>query len=91
MLAVVPVTVVLGLGFGYVLVGSYQLLSGSGELYEMAAPAGGALVVAGVVLRVRRRLQGYGAPSGPAGVDVGPAAAPILMAEGPPGSTPTAA
>jgi hypothetical protein len=88
MLAVVPVTVVLGFGLGYVLVGAQRLLNGAGELYELAALVGVALLVAGWVLHVRRRLQAYGAASAAAGLSVNPAATPTLMAEGPPGPTP---
>jgi hypothetical protein len=91
MLAVVPVTVVLGLGFGYILVGVHRLLSGAGELYELAAPAGVALLVAGWVFRVRQGLRAYGAASAAAGAKVDPAATPTLMAGGPPGPTPEVA
>jgi heme A synthase len=91
MLAVVPATVVLGLGLGYVLVGAQRLLTGAGELYELAAPAGVALVVAGWVFHVRRRLQAYGAASAAAGSSVDPAATPKLMVEEPPRPTPEAA
>jgi heme A synthase len=91
MLAVVPVTGVLGFGFGYILVGAQRLLNGAGELYELAALVGVALVVAGWVFYVRRRLQAYGAASAAAGSSVDPAATPELMVEEPPGSTPEAA
>lgn len=87
MLAVIPVTIVLGLGFGHVLVGSYRLLSGAGGPWELAAPAGGALAVGGLVSHVRKRLQAYAA----AGGNSERAAAPILVAEAPPPSTPEAA
>src|SRR5687768_12072833 len=49
MLAVVPVTAVLGLGVGYVRVGSYRLLNGAGGLPELGAPVSVALVVAGLI------------------------------------------
>ena len=89
MLAVVPVTAVLGLGFGYVLVGSYRLLNGTGgELHELGAPVSVALVVAGLVLHVRRRLQSYSTASAAAGLSVDPAATPPATVEGPPGPTP---
>jgi branched-subunit amino acid ABC-type transport system permease component len=91
MLAVVPVTVVLGVGCGYVLVGVYQLLHGAGELYELAALLGVALVVAGSVSWVRRRLQAYSTASAPAGSRVDPAATPTPMIDGPPGPTSEAA
>jgi heme A synthase len=91
MLAVVPVTGVLGFGLGYVLVGAQRLLTGAGEVYELAAPAGVALVVAGWVLHVRRRLQAYGAASAAAGSSADPAATPELMVEEPPRPTPEAA
>ena len=91
MLAVVPVTGVLGFGFGYILVGAQRLLNGAGELYELAAPAGVALVVAGWALRVRRRLQAYGAASAAAGLSVDPDAPPKLTVEEPPGPAPEAA
>lgn len=91
MLAVVPVTGVLGFGLGYVLVGAHRLLTGTGELYEVAAPAGVALVVAGWVFHVRKRLQAYGAASAAAGSCVDPGATPKLMIEEPPGPTPEAA
>jgi heme A synthase len=91
MLAVVPVTGVLGFGLGYVLVGAQRLLNGAGELYELAAPAGVALLVAGWVFHVRRRLQAYGAARAAAGSSVDPAATPKLVVEEPPGPTPEAA
>jgi len=91
MLAVVPVTGVLGFGLGYVLAGAHRLLNGAGELYELAAPAGVALVIAGGVFHVRRRLQAYSAASAAAGLSVDPAAPPKLMVEEPPGPTPEAA
>ena len=91
MLAVVPVTVVLGVGCGYVLVGVYQLLHGAGELYELAALLGVALVVAGSISRVRRRLQAYSVASAPAGSSVDRAATPTPMIDGPPGPTPEGA
>ena len=91
MLAVVPVTGVLGFGLGYVLAGAHRLLDGAGELYELAAPAGVALVVAALVFRVRRRLQANGAASAAAGASVDPAATPIPTIDGPPGPTPEAA
>src|SRR5688500_278015 len=88
MLAVVPVTAVLGLGFGYVLVGSYRLLNGAGGLHELGAPVSVALVVAGLIFRVRRRLQSYGTASAAAGLSVDPGATPPPTVEGPPGPTP---
>jgi hypothetical protein len=91
MLAVVPVTGVLGFGFGYILVGAQRLLSGAGELNELAAPVGLALAVAGWAFYVRRRLRAYGAASTPADPNVEPAAAPTPMIEEPPGPTPEAA
>jgi heme A synthase len=91
MLAVVPVTGVLGFGLGYVLVGAHRLLNGAGEPYEMGALVGVALVVAGWVFHVRRRLQAYGAASPPAGLSADPTATPKLKVEEPPGPTPEAA
>jgi len=91
MLAVVPVTGVLGFGFGYILVGVHRLLNGAGELYELAAPVGVALGVAGWVFHVRSRLQAYSATGAAAGSSVDPAATPKLMVEEPPGPTPEAA
>ena len=91
MLAVVPVTGVLGFGLGYVLVGAHRLLNGAGELYELAAPAGVALVVAGWIFYARRRLQAYGVASAAADLSVDPAATPKLTIEEPPGPTPEAA
>ena len=91
MLAVVPVTGVLGFGLGYVLVGAHRLLDGAGELYELAAPAGVALVVAGWIFYARRRLQAYGVASAAADLSVDPAATPKLTIEEPPGPTPEAA
>ena len=91
MLAVVPVTSLLGLGFGYALVGVHRLLSGAGELYELAAPVGVALVVAGWVFRVRKGLRAYRLMSAPTDSSVDPAATPTVMAEGPPRGTPEAA
>jgi hypothetical protein len=76
MLAVVPVTGVLGLGLGYVLVGTYQLLNGAGELRELGAPVSVALVIVGLVFHVRRRLRAYSAASAPAGSNVDSAAKP---------------
>lgn len=75
MLAVVPVTAVLGLGFGYVLVGSYGLLNGAGGLPELGAPVSVALVVAGLSFHVRRRLRAYSAAIAP-GSNVDSAATP---------------
>ena len=91
MLAVVPVTGVLGFGLGYVLVGAQRLLTGAGEVYELAAPAGVALVVAGWIFYARRRLQAYGVASAAADLSVDPAATPKLTIEEPPGPTPEAA
>jgi heme A synthase len=91
MLAVVPVTGVLGFGLGYVLVGAHRLLNGAGELYELAAPAAVALLVAGWIFYARRRLQAYGVASAAADLSVDPAATPKLTIEEPPGPTPEAA
>jgi heme A synthase len=91
MLAVVPVTGVLGFGLGYVLVGAHRLLNGAGELYELAAPAAVALLVAGWIFYARRRLQAYGVASAAADLSVDPAATPKPTIEEPPGPTPEAA
>jgi heme A synthase len=91
MLAVVPVTGVLGFGLGYVLVGAHHLLNGAGELYELAAPAAVALLVAGWIFYARRRLQAYGVASAAADLSVDPAATPKPTIEEPPGPTPEAA
>ena len=87
MLAVVPVTGVLGLGFGYVLVGTLQLLKGAAELYELAALVAVALVVAGWIVHVRRGLRAYAA-SATADPDVAPAVRPALAADAPRGPRP---
>lgn len=65
MLVTVPLTAIIGLGLGYMLIGGYRLLHGAGELYELAAPFGVAFVVAGLwrLLGIRRRLQAYSAAS----------------------------
>jgi hypothetical protein len=89
MLAVIPVTGVLGFGGGYTLFGAYRLLHGTGHLYELAAPFGVALAVAALwhALAIPRRLRFYGSASVPAGFD--PAAAPTLIIEAPPRQPPT--
>jgi hypothetical protein len=63
MLAVVPVTGMLGFGFGYLAFGGYRVLTGAGAPYELAAPAALAVAVALFWIGVRRRLRAYGAPA----------------------------
>jgi hypothetical protein len=80
MLVTVPLTGIIGVGLGYMLVGGYRLLHGAGELYELAAPFAVALLVAGVwrLLGIRRRLQAYSAASPPPGLGVYATMAPTL-------------
>lgn len=63
MLAVVPVTGMLGFGFGYMALGGYRMLTGAGAPYELAALATIAVAVALFWIGVRRRLRAYGAPA----------------------------
>lgn len=78
MLAVVPVTGLLGFGFGYMLLGGYRVLNGASGLYELAAPAALAIAAALWWVSVRRRLRAYGAETS--------AVAPTLTVAGPAGS-----
>lgn len=84
MLVTVPLTGVVGLGLGYMLIGGHRLLNGEGELYELAVPFGVAALVAGLwrVLGIRRRLQAYSAAS--PGLNVYTRATPVLAVDGPP-------
>jgi hypothetical protein len=61
MLLVVPVTVTLGLGLGYVLVGAYQLLHGVGNPFELAALVVVALAAGAWWFVIIRRLRAYDA------------------------------
>jgi hypothetical protein len=79
MLALIPVTGMLGLGFGYVLTGCYRLLQGVGDVYELGAPLATAAVIA-VLWRLtgmRGRLEAYDAASAGAGSSAEPAATTI--------------
>ncbi|MCE3248510.1 MAG: hypothetical protein K0R41_2335 [Geminicoccaceae bacterium] len=67
MLAVVPVTGVLGFGLGYMALGAYRVLNGAAGLYELAAPAALAIAAPLWSFSVRGRLRAYGAATSPAG------------------------
>ena len=85
MLAVIPVTGTLGLGFGYMLVGAYQLLYGRGELFELAVLLGVAIVVVAFLrVVIGRRLRAYGAVGAPAVVAGDPSSELTVMAADPP-------
>ncbi len=76
MLAVVPVTGLLGFGLGYMLLGGYRVLNGAAGLDELAALAALAIAAGLWSFRVRRRLRAYGAvpsPAGPTLTGAGPA------------------
>jgi hypothetical protein len=90
MLVVVPVTAMLGLGLGYVLVGAYQLMHGIGDRLNLAVLIAVALVVTGAWwFVISRRLRAYGAVCAPAGVAVEPDASRTVLADGPPRPAPT--
>lgn len=84
MLAVIPVAGTLGLGFGYMLVGGYQLLNGAGERSEPVVLVAVALVVAGAWHFLARRLQAYGPACAPAAIGADAGAGLAVVAEGPP-------
>ena len=69
MLAVVPVTGLLGFGFGYMAARRLPGAERRGRLYELAAPAALAIPAALWWFSVRRRLQAYGAETSPARPD----------------------
>lgn len=86
MLVTVPVTGITGLGLGYILLGGYRLLHGMGDLYELAAPFGVAVVVAGLwrVFGIQRRLRAFNAIAPVTSPNTYMTTVPILGTDDPP-------
>ena len=82
MLMVIPVTAILGLGFGYIFTGVYRMLHGIGSRYELAMPVAVAIALTGLWrLAIRSRLRAYGLAARPIS-DVGAAAGSTLGVQG---------
>jgi heme A synthase len=88
MLALIPVTGMLGLGLGYILAGCYRLLQGAGDVYELGAPLAAAVAIAALwqLSGIRGRLEAYDAASVGAGSGTDPAATAISLPVGAPGA-----
>jgi hypothetical protein len=66
MLLAVPVTALIGFGLGHVAYGGYRVLDGAGgSPLELAAPVAVLVVLALVIVPVRRQLKAWAAEGGP--------------------------